>query len=365
MPAGAAQAQVVWVTFDTPVREDDVADSDFVRLGLEALFPHIGDGTLVLVSSQVPVGFTAQAEAAFRNCCPGRRASFAYSPENLRLGKALDGFRRPERIVVGVRNEGDRSRLTRLLSPFCQNLEWMGVESAEMTKHALNAFLATSVSFINELATLCEKVGADAKEVERGLKTESRIGPKAYLSPGSAFAGGTLARDVSALAQIGRHVGVPTHLLCAVSASNNAHKAWPRRRLKDLLGELDGKAVAVLGLTYKPDTDTLRRSSAVELCSWLTMQGAQVRAYDPAIHRLPPELRPHVELCATASGAIQGADALVLATEWPAFRNISAEEIIGSMRTPIILDANRFVASNLGSDPRIRYVAVGKPASKS
>ena len=354
-------ADVIWVTFDTPVDDDDVADVEFIARQVTALFPHLTNGMLVLISSQVPVGFTAQIEATFRSTYPDREVSFAYSPENLRLGKALDAFRHPERIVMGVRSQADQVRLSSLLAPFCQRLEWVSVESAEMTKHALNAFLATSITFINELATLGEQVGADAKEVERGLKSDPRIGPRAYLSPGSAFAGGTLARDIAFLTQIGQQAQVPTHLLTAVRVSNDEHKAWPRRKLEELLGDLSGKTVAVLGLTYKPGTDTLRRSSAVELCIWLAQQGAQVRAYDPAVTQLPLELKQYINLRGTAREALQQADALIVATEWPVFRALSADDLVIEMRTPIVVDPNSFLDTTLGRDSRLRYTAVGKP----
>jgi UDPglucose 6-dehydrogenase len=166
----------------------------------------------------------------------------------------------------------------------------MGVESAEMTKHAINAFLATSVTFINEIAALCEQSGADAKDVERGLKTEQRIGPGAYLGPGAAFAGGTLARDVVFLRTLGRAVERATPLMDGVESSNKEHRHWARRRLVATLGSLAGRTVAVWGLTYKPGTDTLRRSTAVELCRWLLAQGALVRAHDPAAAALPDDL---------------------------------------------------------------------------
>jgi len=355
-------ADVIWVTFDTPVNDDDVADVDAVRAHVEAIFPHIREGALVLVSSQVPVGFTASLERAFRSLYPDRRASFACSPENLRLGRALLSFRQPQRIVAGVRTEEDRAILAVLVAPFSPNVLWMDVESAEMTKHALNAFLATSVVFINEVAELCEQVGADAAQVERGLKSEPRIGPKAYLGPGAAFAGGTLARDVEFLEQIGRRQGVPTHLVSGVAASNDRHKAWPRHKLASLLGDLDGKRIAILGLTYKPGTDTLRRSSAIELCLWLSKQGAEVRAYDPAIRQLPPELNPVIRLCDSIAGALEGADAVVLSTEWPVFKNLTVDDVVNRMRTAVVLDANRFLAPELARDPRVRYRAVGWPS---
>jgi UDPglucose 6-dehydrogenase len=240
----------------------------------------------------------------------------------------------------------------------------MSVESAEMTKHALNAFLATSVTFINEIATLCERVGADAKEVERGLKSESRIGPRAYLGPGSAFAGGTLARDVAFLGQIGVRVNLPTPFFNSVLESNDLHKGWLRRKLVETIGSLSGKTIAVLGLTYKPDTNTLRRSSAVELCQWAAKESAFVQAFDPAIRELPGELQSVISLCETALESVSGADAIILATEWPEFKSISADDLVGRAHRPLLLDPNRFVAETLGKDPRIEYQAVGMPGKR-
>jgi UDPglucose 6-dehydrogenase len=180
-------AEVVWVCFDTPVDANDNADVGWVRARLDDIAPHLAPGALVLISSQVPVGFGKRLATDWA----ARGVRVACSPENLRLGQALDCFRNPDRIVIGCAL-ADRPTLTKLLEPFGGERVWMSVASAEMTKHAVNAFLATSVAFINELARICEVVGADAKEVERGLKSEQRIGPRAYLSPGAAFAGGTL-----------------------------------------------------------------------------------------------------------------------------------------------------------------------------
>jgi UDPglucose 6-dehydrogenase len=238
----------------------------------------------------------------------------------------------------------------------------MSVESAEMTKHALNAFLATSVTFINELARLCEAVGADAKEVERGLKSEGRIGPRAYLSPGAAFAGGTLARDVTFLVDFGRRCRVGTPLFQGVLDSNSLHKSWTQERVQHLLGG-SGGVVAVLGLTYKPGTSTLRRSSAVELCTRLQRAGASIRAHDPAVQRLPPELAQVIALCDTPQAALQGADVAVVATEWPDYRTLSADDVVRCMRRPQVIDQTHFLAGTLASDRRITYVATGKRAA--
>ena len=328
-------ADVIWFTHETPVGEDDVADVGFLEKRMKELLPFVPEGALVLISAQVPVGFTAWAEAAFKKLRPRAKAAFACSPENLQLGRALDAFRRPERIIVGVRDSAAYERLLPLLSPFCARLERMSPESAEMTKHALNAFLATSVVFINETARLCERVGADAKEVERGLKSEPRIGAKAYLRPGGAFSGGTLARDINYLVAVARKSKTPSTLFSAVLASNEAHKLRPRQQLMARLRSLKNKTVAVWGLSYKPGTNSIRRSAAIDLCRWLLKSGARVQAYDPAVRALPPALKA-VTLCDGAADALRGAHALVVAVEWPDFRVIP-------VHTPVVVDPGGFL----------------------
>ena len=346
-------ADVVWITYDTPVDDDDRADVDFVLREVESLMPSLRDGAVVLVSSQLPVGSTRALETK----AGSRKIRFASSPENLRLGKAINAFMKPDRIVVGVRGEDDRRRITELLAPLQAPVEWMSVESAEMTKHAVNAFLATSVAFMNEIATICERVGADARQVERGLKTERRIGPLAYLSPGAAFAGGTLARDIVFLARLGKENAAEPAVIEAVKTSNDAHRRWPQRRLQQLLGEVRGSDVAVWGLTYKPGTDTLRRSAAIELCHWLLKEGARVTAHDPAVKALPPELASRIGLAKTPAEAASSAKAVVVMTEWPEYREINGETLAGK----IVIDANRFLASRVAGEPSITYVTVGKP----
>jgi len=359
-PAEAVRgARVIWVAYDTPVDEEDNADVGYVAERVAHLFPYLESGQEVLISSQLPVGTSRDLEERFAEACPGLEVSFSYSPENLRLGKAISVFTQPDRVVIGVRTEKSRAVFTELLAPFTSHIEWMSVESAEMTKHALNAFLATSVTFINEIASICEHVGADAKEVERGLKSEARIGPKAYLGPGGAFAGGTLARDIAFLTQLGQQNDLPLHLVPAVRASNDAHKSWPRRRLKELLGDLGGKTIAVWGLTYKAGTDTLRRSSAIELCQWLLEQGAVVQAHDPAVKELPSQYSD-IRLCSSPLEAVEEADALVIATEWPDYRAVPMSQALPRMVAPKILDANRFLAGSVEPLPGVTYVTVGK-----
>jgi UDPglucose 6-dehydrogenase len=361
------ESEVVWIAWDTPVDRDDRADVEAVMANAVGLFPHLAPGTLVLVSSQLPVGSVERLEQECARAGPGNNVTgitFGCVPENLRLGQAVDRFLTPDRVVVGVRHPEDRERVTTLFAPFTDNLVWMSVESAEMTKHALNAFLATSVAFANEIATLCERVGADASEVARGLRTDFRIGPKAYLAPGGAFAGGTLARDVVFLNTLGNECETPVTLLSAVYTSNELHRGWPARRLKQLFGDVRGRRIAVWGLTYKPDTDTLRGSHAVALCETLAAGGASVTAHDPAVAKLPAEITAQWHLSASALEAARDADAIVVATEWPEYRQIAADALIAHVGRPrvSVIDANRFLWDTLASDPRIQYVTVGSPA---
>lgn len=359
LPEAVSNADVVWVAFDTPVDEEDRADVEFVMDHAIAALPHLKDGALVLTSSQLPIGSVARLERAWHMVAGGRRASFACSPENLRLGKAIDVFMKPDRVVAGVRSAADRERVAALFAPVTDRLEWMSVESAEMTKHAINAFLATSVTFINELAALCEDTGADAGEVERGLKSERRIGPAAYLSPGAAFAGGTLARDVVFLRAIGSRTGRATPLFDGVEASNRLHRDWARRRLQHEVGDLAHKVVAIWGLTYKPGTDTVRRSMSVELCRWLLDQRALVRVHDPAVKILPETLRGVVRATSPIEAA-SGAAALVVATEWPEYRTVDAAALGAAMPGGVVLDANRFLQRTLAPGGGLRIVSVGQ-----
>lgn len=352
--------EVLWIAYDTPVDDDDNADIDYVVAQIEKTFPHLPEGVTVVISSQMPVGSVGRLEAIARDRFPAKGIGFACSPENLRLGKAVEVFLKPDRIVVGVRSERDRERLDRLLRPITGRIEWMSVESAEMTKHAINAFLATSVAFANEIASICELVGADAKEVERGLKSESRIGPKAYLSPGAAFAGGTLARDIAFLNHVGGWNRLVTPLLSSVRPSNDEHKLWIKRKLQSLFPDLPRIKVAMWGLTYKPGTDTLRRSLAVELCNWLITQGMEVCVHDPAVKQLPREWNARVTRSDDPVAALKGAHVLVISTEWPQYKDIAADAVVNAAPGIVVLDANRFL-SGFSRNARMRYVAVGTP----
>ena len=353
-PATAcAQADVLWLTYDTPVNSNDESDVDAVLTPLRRALPHLPAGALVLISAQLPVGTCAALEKEFP------QFHFAYSPENLRLGKALDAFEKAERVVVGVRNDAKRALLAELFAPFTPQVLFMRTESAEMVKHSLNAFLAVSITFINEIARLCEHTGADAKEVSAGLKSEARIGPKAYLGPGGPFAGGTLARDVVTLTKLAATHGESIAVIPAIKHSNDLHRGWAGRRLQARLGDLRGQKIAVLGLTYTTNTDTLRRSAAVELCQQLLAAGAHVSAFDPAVKQLPAELSA-IQLAGDIASVLAGADAVVVCTEWPQFRQADWPNLIGKLRSPVFVDANRFLDKELKNLPGVEHLSVGR-----
>jgi UDPglucose 6-dehydrogenase len=350
-----AHAGVLWLCYDTPVNENDESDVEFVLGNLRRALAHLPKGALVLISAQLPVGTCAKLEKEFS------QFHFACSPENLRLGKALDSFEKAGRVIVGIRDDTKKPLLEKLFAPFTPQILFMRTESAEMVKHALNSFLALSITFINEVARLCEHTGADAKEVSAGLKSEPRIGPKAYLGPGGPFAGGTLARDVVMLTKIADAKGEKIFVIPAIKQSNDLHRGWAFRRLQSRLGKLRGKKIAVLGLTYTTNTDTLRRSAAVELCQQLLKAGAKVSACDPAVKNLPKDLGK-VSLVADVAAALNGSDAAVVCTEWPQFRQADWAKIVPQMRGKTFVDANRFLEKELKSIPGVEHLSVGRAA---
>jgi len=349
----AATTDVLWVCFDTPVDADDRSDLDWVHERLARVLPGLRPGTVVLISSQLPVGTCAQLAKQHP------ALQFACSPENLRLGKAIDAFEKPTRIVVGA-PAAARPALEALLSPLGAPLVWMRTESAEMVKHALNSFLALSVAYINEIAALSETVGADAQEVAAGLKSDPRIGPRAYLGPGGPFAGGTLARDVVTLTRLGQEKNLPLALIPAIKESNDRHRGWAFRKLQTVLTGVTSPVVAVLGLAYTPNTSTLRRSAAVELGRQLLAANIKVQAFDPLVRTADAEHRD-LPLAASAADALRGAHAVVICTEWPEFRDLPWPALLATMARPVVVDANRLVEKAVAPAAGAVYLTVGRP----
>ena len=358
-PLSISNSELIWVTYDTPVNDQDIADVEFVINNTIALFPYFKEESVVLISSQLPVGSISYLESIFLNKFPDKNVSFACSPENLRLGNAIDVFMNPDRIIVGIRNEKAKTKLNNILSTITENIIWMKVESAEMTKHALNAFLATSVVFINELAVLCEHVGASANEVEKGLKSEVRIGKKAYLRPGGAFDGGTLARDLTYLVEKEIEHNLSSIFFSSILQSNESHKSWVVNKISAEFPSLKDKKIGVLGLTYKPGTNTLRRSTAIEICNLLHNKGAKISAFDPSITNLPSNLENFITLESLIDDVIIGKDAIIVATEWPVFKELSTFDFSSLTNELLIFDANSFLQNELNI-PGIRYISIGK-----
>jgi UDPglucose 6-dehydrogenase len=255
--------------------------------------------------------------------------------------------------------------LSTLLSTITASIDWMSVESAEMTKHAINGFLATSVAFANEIATICEAVGADAKEVERGLKGDSRIGPRAYLAPGGPFAGGTLARDIVFLNRTASACGVTTPLLSSVLASNERHKSWVKRKLRTLFDPLSRLTVAVWGLAYKGETDTLRGSAAVELCDWLIGEGVSINVHDARVKTLPAHWDGAVKRFDQPLAALHGVQALIVTADSPLYRSVSADHLRRVATPMVVLDADRVLDALQGDEPGLAYFAVGMPTAEA
>jgi UDPglucose 6-dehydrogenase len=355
-----AGASYVWVCYDTPLDADDRPDVAFVQARVEKIVDVLKGPATIAVSSQMPVGSVALLEA--HALSRGRTdIGFVSIPENLRLGGAIAYLRAPDRFVVGSRSKLDRDRVAAVLEPLAAPIVWIGVESAEMTKHALNAFLATSVVFANEIAAVAERVGADAREVEEGLKTDIRIGRRAYVRAGEAFAGGTLARDVGFLLALGERHGVSPVQIDATRLSNEEHKMWVDRGVHELLAGTVNPRVAILGLTYKPGTDTLRSSTAVALAHRLVAADIGVVAFDPAISGDRPEIAGIATRAASVEDALRGADAAVLMTPWPEFKDIPATAW-GLMRNRRLVDPQRFLEATAA--PHVEsYIAFGRPVT--
>jgi UDPglucose 6-dehydrogenase len=358
--AAVSSVDLLWVNFDTPVDDDDVADVGYVLDRVRGTFPYLKDGAVILISSQVPVGSTALLGHDFAAVAKGRNVSFAYSPENLRLGDAIRVFTEPERIVIGVRGDDARRVIEPVLKPFCDTLLWTRVESAEMVKHALNSYLATCVTFTNEIASICESVSADMSEVEAALRLDPRIGKIAYVRAGSAFGGGTLARDVQFLKSIAKDGDVRVPVLAAVLESNDHHKGWVVRHLRRQLGALAGKKVGVLGLAYKAGTDAIRRSVAIEVIEELMAEGADVTVFDPKVAALPEPLSSAVTIASSANAVFKGSEAVVLATEWPQFRELDFTALVPSMERAMLIDQNAFVSKQLADLSGLDYIVAGK-----
>jgi UDPglucose 6-dehydrogenase len=299
---------------------------------------------------------------------PKATFGIAYSPENLRLGQAIELYRHPQLPVIGSDDPQTLDRIESVLSVLDADWTRVGLRTAEMTKHALNAFLAVCVTFGNEIADISDEVGADAEQVMRVLRREQRVGPKAMILPGLGFSGGTLARDVKTLQHLGEANHLKTALFDGVWQANELHNGVVLRQLQALLGSLEGSSVGVLGLTYKVGTSTLRRSLSIEVGRGLVAHGAHVTAYDPKADSAELGDYPEIKVVSEPERVADGADAMVLMTPWPEFKQLDFAAMAKKMRKRVLLDPNNFLDGAGSATPTSGWVEVrarrGRPAGE-
>ena len=359
-----AGAEYIFITFDTPVDDDDRSDLTPVISAVDAIAEGAAAGVEIVVMSQVPVGTCRQLAERLRSRAPQLAFRLVYHPENLRLGEALRTFLEPDFLLVGAEEEADADRLLELYSGVSAPRLKMGTCSAELAKHALNAFLATSISFVNELADLAEACGADVRDVVRALRRDRRIGAHAFLNPGPGFSGGTLGRDIQTLRRLGEGTGCRTLQLDATLAVNRERLPHLLEMLRRACGGLRGIRVGMLGLTYKPGTNTLRRSHALALARRLLQAGAEVRAYDPQMNEPQPETSG-LALCADAYQAAESADALLVLTPWPEFQKLDWGRLRQAVRRPVLIDAHNFLDDRAARQAGWHYRGTGIPENSS
>lgn len=356
------QADAVFIAVGTPSRRGDGhADLSFVFAAAEEI-AHAMDGyTVVVTKSTVPVGTSRKVEEVIRKARPDADCDIVSNPEFLREGSAIEDFRHPDRVVVGCDTERARGVLTEIYRPLHLNetpILFTSRETSELVKYAANAFLATKITFINEMANICEKVGADVQDVARGMGLDRRIGGK-FLNAGPGFGGSCFPKDTLALLKTSQEVGAPTRIVEAVIAVNDHRKTMMAEKIESAFGGVSGKTIAVLGLTFKPNTDDMRDAPSLVVVPHLQAKGARIRAYDP---EGAEEARKHlqIETCSSAYETLEGADGVVILTEWNEFRALDLDRVKALLKTPIMVDLRNIYRAGQMIDAGFTYVSVGR-----
>ena len=351
-------ARIAIVCVDTPPTASGDADLSRVEAVIEAL-PASAEGAILVMKSTVPVGTGRRVRAELD--ARGREdVGYVSNPEFLREGSAVADFREPDRVVIGGDRGEDVARVARLYEDLQAPILTTDVASAEMIKLASNAFLATKISFVNEIANVCERVGADVEEVARGMGMDARIGPS-FLRPGIGYGGSCFPKDVTALKQMAGNTGYSFQLLASVIEVNELQKRRVIGKLKDRLGSLRNRRVTLLGLAFKPHTDDMREASSIVLASRLIAEGASVVAFDPvAAERARAVLPAAVEIADSMVTAVTGADALVIVTEWPEFRAVLDADVRAAMRRPLIVDGRNLLDPDAAVAAGFTYLSIGR-----
>ncbi|HAZ60593.1 MAG TPA: UDP-glucose 6-dehydrogenase, partial [Gammaproteobacteria bacterium] len=336
-------ADLVFIAVGTPTRRGDGhADLSYVYAAARDVAPWLRGFTVIVDKSTVPVGTARNVRRLIAETNPEADFDVASNPEFLREGAAIGDFMRPDRVVIGVESEQAEALLRELYRPLNlieTPIVAMGLESAELTKYAANAFLATKISFINEMSALCEACGADVHAVARGMGLDGRIGRK-FLHPGPGYGGSCFPKDTQALVRIGQEYGAPSRIVEAVIEVNAAQKARMVMKIRHALGGNEaGKVIAVLGLTFKPETDDMRDAPALAILPQIIERGASIRAHDPkGMHEAQSLLPREITYCEGVYDTLPGADALVLLTEWNAYRGLDLERVKSLMRGRVFVD---------------------------
>jgi len=357
---GLERAEFVFISTDTPVNMNDDSDLSPIYAIAENIGKNIRNDIILCVTAQVPIGTTEDLGKVVRSLAPAHVCLVAYVPEFLRLGIAVETFRQADRFVIGCNEPDVARRVAALYEPLERPIVFTDIRSAEMAKHASNVFLSTSISFINEIANLCEVLGANALEVARILKMDKRIGEKAFLSPGLGFAGGTLGREIRALQKLAITRQISTPLLDAVWEINAERPQLVSRRLRAVLGTLEGRQIGILGLTYKAGTSTLRRAISLDIVRGLVEQGVEVKAFDPLANLTEVSDLPTMQMCSDPYEVAQGSSALVLVTEWADINSLDLSRLRQAMRGDVFLDTRNLLDPVRMSQAGFRYFGIGR-----
>ncbi len=364
-PASIQKAEVIFIAVGTPSSTDGSADLELFMKAAETIADNLNGYKIVVNKSTVPVGTAAKVEKLIRS-----RTQVEFdvvsNPEFLKEGTAIDDFLKPDRVVIGTAKESAYKTMAQLYAPFVRQgnpILWMSNVSAEMTKYAANSFLATKISFINEIANLCEVVGADIESVRKGITTDVRIG-KHFLYAGVGYGGSCFPKDVKALLKTGRDHGQPMEIIAAAESANQTQKELLFRKIdRHFDKNIKGKTFAIWGLSFKPNTDDMRDAPSLVVIEHLTKAGARVQAYDPVAAK---EASKHfsknadVVCVASAYDALKGADALVVITEWNEFRNPDFARIKSSLKTPVIFDGRNIYSPETMADLGFSYQSIGR-----
>jgi len=365
LAAAVAGADAVFIAVGTPSRRGDGhADLGFVHQAARDIAAALDGYTVVVTKSTVPVGTGAEVARILREARPDAEFDVASNPEFLREGSAINDFMRPDRVIIGVESERAREIMRQIYRPLFlieTPIIFTSPATAELTKYAANAFLATKVTFINEIASLCERVGADVHDVARGIGLDGRIGGK-FLHPGPGFGGSCFPKDTLALTRIAEQAGSPIRLVETVVEVNEARKErMAEKVVAHCGGSVQGKTIAVLGLTYKPNTDDMREAPSLKIVPALQAAGATIRAYDPEGMREARKLLEGVAWCDNAYETLEGADALVIITEWNAFRALDLRRMKAAMKSPVMVDLRNIYNPAEMLAAGFRYASVGRP----